>query len=687
MGKVSRAAATALDDVLGRYADDAAAVVRAVARGELPEAVAAVTGTEPGRATDWAEPAHGWAAAALVYESLLGARRRRARKVSGAYYTSRQLVDRLVDLTLAPLLEPAGDGRAARAARGASGALKRLRILDPCVGGGAFLVATARRLGKAFAAAGLRPEAVADCLCGVDSDPLAVEIAAGAVAEALGVRPADLAERFVVADSLLEPDLSRFFTGVDPKGFDAVIGNPPWEIIKPNSREFFAQYDPAFRGLPKPRALARAAELCADPVVARAWAAEQSRVAALATHVRTGGLFRKQGPSGDFNTYKLFFERAIDLCRPGGRVGLILPSGFHTDLGARDLRRLAFEENTVQYLLGFENRRGLFPIDRRYKFDLLVLTRGGRTRFVRAVFMAHDPAARPAVTVRLTDLRRFSPRSLSLPEFRSTADARVAALAYAGKPLLGETRKGTWALDFRREFDLTVHSHLFNTDGRGLPLWEGKMINQYDPAFAAPRHWIEEEAGRRVLSGRLPDAPDRPRLVVRSIAASTNQRTLIAAVVPPGRFLGNSLLYASHRPAKGRGASAGGHAPTEDELHFAVALLNSFVLDFLLRQKVSTNINKFYLEQLPFPRPSAGDPAFDVLAALSRRLTRAVARSSTGRTLEGPVRAEIEARVAVLYGLDRAAFEHVLMAPHAFPAVDRRFKLRCLSAFEDICAT
>ncbi|MHB8757743.1 MAG: Eco57I restriction-modification methylase domain-containing protein, partial [Bacillota bacterium] len=332
MGKGSRAAAT-LDEILDRYADDPVAVVRAVARGDLPEAVAAVA-AGAGR-EDGGEPVRGWAAAALVYESLLGARRRRTRKVAGAYYTSRQLVDRLVDLTLAPLLEP-------------SRALKGLRLLDPCVGGGAFLVAAAPRLGEAFAAAGLRRQAVAACLCGVDSDPLAVEIAAGAVAEALGLQPDDVAERFAIADSLLEPDLRPLFRGVGPDGFDAVVGNPPWEIIKPNSREFFAQYDPGFRARPKTRALARASELMADPEVARAWAAEQSRVAALAAHVRGRGPFRHQGASGDFNTYKLFLERAIELCRPGGRVGLILPSGFHTDLGARDLRRLAFEENTVQ---------------------------------------------------------------------------------------------------------------------------------------------------------------------------------------------------------------------------------------------------------------------------------------------------------------------------------------------------
>lgn len=659
-------------EVLADFADDAAGLVHAVVRGELPELVAAVSAGNGPAVSGRAAPSSGWAAAAAVYEALLGSRRRRARKVSGAYYTSRRLVDRLVGLTLDPLLgaalrgdTPAGGTRSA--------ALRRLRILDPCVGGGAFLVAAARRLGVAFAAAGLRPEAAASCLCGVDSDPLAVEIAAGALAEVFDRAPGDLAGQFRVADTLGQDDLGQAFKGVGPDGFDAVIGNPPWEIVKPNSREFFAQYDPDFRRLPKQRALTRVAELCADPEIARAWTAEQARVEALAARCRRSGAFRHQGPSGDLNTYKLFLERAIELTRPGGRVGLIVPSGFHTDLGARDLRRLAFEENTVECLLGFENRRGLFPIDRRYKFDLVVLTRGGRTRTVRAVFMAHDPAARPAVTVRLADLRRFSPRSLSLPEFRSATDARVTAIAYDGKPLLGEPPEGGWALDFRREFDLTIDSHLFNGDGRGLPLWEGKMVNQYDPAFAAPRYWVEEEAGRRALAGRLPDACDRPRLAVRSIAASTNQRTLIAAVVPPGRFLGNSLLYASHRPPARRG-----RAPGEDELHFACALLNSFVLDFLLRQKVSTNVNKFYLEQLPFPRPSAGDPAFDRLAVLARRLTNAASRAAA----QGALRAEVEARVAALYGLDRAAFEHVLMAPYAFPGVDRGFKLRCLAAFD-----
>jgi hypothetical protein len=647
--------------------DPVSRLVREVARGRRPEVAALVA------------PAGGWAAAASVRELLAayrlvpaggGAFRLvpgRGRKVSGAYYTSPALVDRLVRLTLDPLLEGITD----------SAALSRLRILDPCVGGGAFLAAAGRRLVGALSSWGLGPveagKVAAGCLWGVDSDRLAVDVTRGVLGEALGCPRASFAHRVKVGDALTIRVARRY---------DAVVGNPPWEIVKPNSREFFAQYDPGFRRLSKQAAVARARDLCRDPRIAGAWADECARVEVISRRVRRSGDFRHQGPSGDANTYKLFIERSLELVRPGGRVGLIVPSGFHTDLGSRNLRRLVFEENTVDCLIGLENRRGLFPIDRRFKFDLLVLTRGGRTTAFGASFMAHDPDQGPDLTVSLEDIRRFAPMSLSLPEFRTAEDARVAASIYGRWPLLGRSVEGAWALDFRREFDLTADSHLFNGDRRGLPLWEGKLINQYDPAFAEPRHWVEEEAGRRALAGRRPEASDHHRLVVRTIAASTNQRTLIAAVVPPGRFLGNSLLYASRRPAPARG-----RAPYLDELHFACALLNSFVLDYLIRQKVSTNVNKFFLEQLPLPRLTRGDRRLDDIARLARRLGDGEGGDgSPVRAERVAVRAVVEARVAHLYGLAEADYRHVLMSPHTFPAVDEELKVACLEAFRGLSA-
>ena len=190
-------------------------------------------------------------------------------------------------------------------------------------------------------------------------------------------------------------------------GFDAVVGNPPWETKKPKSQEFFANYDPLFRGYSKQEALTRQRELfLADPAIEQTWldyvgrfkdAGNFVRNAATpfgdaiddkgrnqialvtrntteslrlhqrwnAQRVRRSGYadvehpFRHQG-SADLNTYKLFSEAAYRLVRPNGIVGLIVPAALLSDHGSRDLRELLVYRSDTQLVYVFQNERKVF---------------------------------------------------------------------------------------------------------------------------------------------------------------------------------------------------------------------------------------------------------------------------------------------------------------------------------------
>ena len=132
---------------------------------------------------------------------------------------------------------------------------------------------------------------------------------------------------------------------------------------------------------------------------------------------------------------------------------------------------------------------------------------------------------------------------------------------------------------------MTAESELFRTrPAKGaLPLYEGKMIWQFDGRYAAPRYWINEKRGRRALLKRAADDGQRldyqqERLAVRAVAANTNERSLIATLLPGGVFCGNSLL--TNR----------GPLQRKDGLYL-VAVLNSFVLDWYLRRATTANVN------------------------------------------------------------------------------------------------
>ena len=147
-------------------------------------------------------------------------------------------------------------------------------------------------------------------------------------------------------------------------GFDAVIGNPPWDMLRADSGD-------------------NRAELRPDNALTRRF-------------VREAGVYRFQG-HGHINRYQLFVERAMVLVKKGGRLGLVLPSGLATDHTSSALRRRLIDSCNVDTLVGFENRQAIFPIHRSVRFVLCTATAGAATRQIHCRFGLEDPALLDAI--------------------------------------------------------------------------------------------------------------------------------------------------------------------------------------------------------------------------------------------------------------------------------------------------
>ncbi|MCY4213494.1 MAG: hypothetical protein OXF68_07705 [Gammaproteobacteria bacterium] len=304
-------------------------------------------------------------------------------------------------------------------------------------------------------------------------------------------------------------------------GFDAVLGNPPWDIAKPVSKEFFSNIDPLYRSYGKQEALRRqrgyfqgdaaierdwldynarfraqsnfmshAASPFGDPddnakpssrfTIARGkqnfalhhlWreARSHSRGFADARHP-----FRHQG-SADLNLYKLFLEGAHGLLREGGRLGFVVPSGLYSDHGTGALRTLFLEHCQWEWLFGIENRLAIFPIHRSYKFNPVVIQKGGATDAIRTAFMRRDledweRAEEVTTHYGRAQVVRFSPKSRAILEIQSQRDLEILEKIYANSVLLGDDGPDGWGIKYTREFDMTNDSHLFPP----RPQWEAK---------------------------------------------------------------------------------------------------------------------------------------------------------------------------------------------------------------------
>ncbi|QLE48653.1 ATP-binding protein [Nostoc sp. C057] len=500
-------------------------------------------------------------------------------------------------------------------------------------------------------------------------------------------------------------------------GFDVIITNPPWEIFKPNAREFFLQHNDLVR---KSKMDIKAFEkeqkqLLANPEIATTWLGYQSQFPHISAYYRSAEQYKNQisvvngKKSGtDINLYKLFLEQSFNLLCNSGQCGILLPSGVYTDLGAKQLREMLFSQTNIDAIFGLSNERFIFEgVDHRFKFSLLTFEKDGVTDSFTAAFRINPHEAikvnqletffknkdeRVKISVPL--IRGLSPDSLSVMEFKNEIDIHMAE-KMAKFSLLGEKIESKWNLRLTREFDMTNDSHLFKqqpSKGR-LALYEGKMIHQFTHLYAEPKYWVNEQEARKALLGRNETDKDQTldyqgyRLGFRSVASSTNERSLISSIIPKSVFCGNSLLI-SLRYSENNQINM-----NNSEMLFSTAVFNSLVIDYCLRQKVTTNLNMFYVYQLPVPRLTKNDRNFNDIVQRAAKLicttpefdelAQEVGLGShqqgvTDEAERAKLRAELDGMVAHLYGLTEDEFSYILTT---FPIVNATVKEAALSAY------
>jgi len=501
-------------------------------------------------------------------------------------------------------------------------------------------------------------------------------------------------------------------------GFDAIITNPPWEIFKPNSKEFFEPYSELVskKNMTVHEFEKEQVRLLRDPEILKEWLAYLSEFPHLSAYYRSAPQFKNQisivdgkKAGSDTNLYKLFLEQCHNLLRPGGRCGIVIPSGIYTDLGTKQLREMLFNESQTDTIFGLSNERFIFEeVHHGFKFCLLSFEKGGKTKSFSGAFrinprdavsadelesFLHSPTKHLALQVEL--IRRLSPDSISVMEFKTPLDVTVAEKMLKF-PLLGEEIPGKWNLHLTAEFHMTNDSHLFKSEpasGR-LPLFEGKMIWHFEHQLAEPRFWVSEKEARKAVLGKENDNKQKLdyescRLGVRAVSGSVNERTLVTSVIPPNVFCGNSVLVSRDNCLSG------------SESLVVASFLNSFVLDAFIRQKVSQNINMFYIYQLPVPRLTASDswfapiaqraaqlicttPEFDTLAkevSTALKLPLSAVKGITDETKRAKLRSELDGLIAHLYGLTEDEFAYVLST---FPLVTENVKLMARNALRDV---
>jgi hypothetical protein len=380
-------------------------------------------------------------------------------------------------------------------------------------------------------------------------------------------------------------------------GFDAVIGNPPWASL------------PSSDG------------------------------------------YRRQ-TTGHLNSYQLFLDRALQLTRRGGRIGLILPSGIATDHGSAALRRHLFGRTSIDTWLGFENRGRIFPIHRSVRFVVMATTNEGATETLRIRCgltsldaLDREEAHQAPLTVSRSRIEAWSPELLTIPEITTAAALGIMTTVSDRVPALGGARG--WNVRFGRELNATEDRPRFVPMGsraRLRPIVEGKQLSPFQVDLSRSTHGIALAASRA-------------RIAYRDVAGAANKLTLIAAMLPANVVSTHTVFCLK--------------SDLDERSQWCLlGLLNSLAANYLVRLNVTTHVTAALMSRLPVPRPAPQSRAFDRLVALARSL------ASTGIDNNAADYAELNAIAADLYGITTEQYAVIL---DSFPLLPKTVREACFA--------
>jgi hypothetical protein len=487
----------------------------------------------------------------------------------------------------------------------------------------------------------------------------------------------------------------------DKGGFSCVLGNPPWERIKLQEKEFFADKDEAIVTAKNSAARKKLIDKLPQthPALAQAWEDAKHFADAQGKFVRESRRFPFTA-TGDINTYAVFAETVRKLIAGNGYAGIIVPTGIATDATTAQFFADLVKTANLDKILGFHNERFLFPgIDHRVTFCQIVL-KGNKNLGKEMIFswfaftVAEATEKNRQFSLTTNDFNAINPNTLTCPIFRTRTDAELTKKIYQRVPVLEneQTGENPWGISFMRMLDMSNDSNLF-VDEPGenrVSLYEAKMFWHFDhrhstyegatqkqlnvgilprstveqkqnPDYSVmPRYWVS----RTEVENRLEGKWDKKWLLAfRDITNTTNERTAIFSLLPPVGVGHKAPLFfvADNYLTK---------------FPCCLANLNSLVFDFVTKQKLGgTSFSYFIVKQLPVIPPETYTP--EDVKYISSRVLELVYTSYDlkpfaqdmgyegepfiwNETRRAVLRAELDAYYAKLYGLTRDELRYIL---------------------------
>ncbi len=488
-------------------------------------------------------------------------------------------------------------------------------------------------------------------------------------------------------------------------GFDVIISNPPWDIVRPNIKEFINEH-PYLTAKYTITSKSGKKHLLEIPELREAWLTYESRLSYVRPYFYNAQQYQNQylqvrgnekRQSDAVYYYSLFIEQCYNLLRDEGQCGLVVPGRMYSDTRSKRQREMLFTKTRVTGLISFENRKLILEdLSPHVKFAIVTFEKEGKTSVFPATFnrwniedLENFPEQN-SVLLSVNFIRRFSSDSLSIPECESELDVLITQkmLQFSS---LREIAMNIWNLKLIRGFEVVPEKKLYELKVPStedvIPVYEGKIIQQFSFTTTQPRFWLGKQILLRQKSATIQNQEfAKYRLACRTISNNRNERTIIVTILPPEVIAASSIFIIS------------GNLDGQ-ELLFLSAILNSYVIDFFARLRSSLIVKASSLFQLQVPHLRKKDAIFGQIVERAARLVCtskdfaglwedcipnsrwSLEVAVTNSVERANIRAELDALIAHLYGFNEEEFGHILTN---FPLVPEPILLATWNAYRDI---
>jgi hypothetical protein len=429
-----------------------------------------------------------------------------------------------------------------------------------------------------------------------------------------------------------ELEFPEVFINSDNPGFDAVIGNPPWDKVKVEKKDFFGKYDVLIRDLVGKGLEHRISEISIlRPESVRKFNEIVKRTRIYGQVLKFGGdyIFNDWVVDGHIHSgreqdlFKFFVERSYQLLKQNGIAGIIVPGGIYYNDGTTGLRHLLIENSKVLRFYVFENRQfngtKVFPIHPNFKFVNLVFQKclnqdeGFKAAFLRRDLSELKLANQQSwvVTISSDEIKKHSPYTFGFPEYKGPRDREISHKIYENALSVGDFLK-IYKVSIAQELNISGANDLwtdretrktFNpkmilrevptsfieiqekmAEHGFWPLFQDAHIHHHVIAFKKVFGWVSLEKWVKVR-GVIPNYG--PRVVFRHTCRNVEQRTCFASLIPQKTFIADTLH---------------GFEGPENVIRALSSLMNSITFDYIIRLRVcGQNMRHFQMAEMPFP--------------------------------------------------------------------------------------